>query len=63
MKRKGYAIVRITIQREVEVVLDDEEEIDTQQVVENAVAEKYGELNTENSEPDEVEILECDFAD
>lgn len=63
MKRKGYAIVRISIQREVEIELDDEIEVNQQELVEKAVAEKHGELNLDTDEPDEVEILECDYAD
>jgi len=63
MKRKCYAIVRISIQREVEIELDDEVRVDQQELVEKAVAEKYGELLIDIDEPDEVEILECDYAD
>jgi hypothetical protein len=63
MKRKGYAVVRISIQREIEVELDDEIEQDNQALVEKVVTAKYGELNTEIDEPDEVEILEIDYAD
>ena len=62
-KRKGYAIVRIHIQREIEVELDDEVELNNQELVENVVSAKYGELNFEIDEPDEVEILEIDYAD
>lgn len=62
-KRKGYAVVRIHIQREIEVELDDEVELDNQALVEKVVSAKYGELNTEIDEPDEVEILEIDYAD
>jgi hypothetical protein len=63
MKRKGYAIVRIHIQREIEIELDDEVEVDQQEFIEKVVAEKYGELNIDIDEPDEVEILECDYAE
>lgn len=62
-KRKGYAVVRIHIQREIEVELDDEIEQDNQKLVEKIITAKYGELNIEIDEPDEVEILEIDYAD
>ncbi len=65
-KRKGYAIIRIHIQREIEVELDDEIESHNDGImpqVEKIVAEKYGELNFDIDEPDEIEILECDYAD
>lgn len=63
MRRKGYAIVRISIQREIEVELDDEIEQDHQALVEKVVEEKYGELNLDTDEPDEVEILDIDYSD
>jgi hypothetical protein len=63
MKRKCYAVVRISIQREVEIELDDEVNVDQQKLVEKAVAKKYGELNLDIDDPDEVEILECDYAE
>jgi len=48
VKRKGYAIVRIHIQREIEIELDDEIESSNDDImpqIERIVAEKYGELN------------------
>ena len=63
MKRKGYAIVRIHIQREIEIEIDDEAEVDQQEFIEKIVAKKYGKLNLDIDEPDEVEILECDYDD
>lgn len=63
MKRKGIAIVRISIQREIEVELDDERKEDTQDIVEKAIEKKYGELNTEIDDPDEVEILDIDYVE
>jgi hypothetical protein len=62
-KRKGYAIVRVHKQIEIEIDLDDEIEVDRQALVEKVVSEKFGELNFEIDEPDEVEILECDYAE
>lgn len=61
-KRKAYAIVNINIQREVEFELD-EVEVDEQAIVEQAVAAKYGELNFDGDTPDEIEIVEIDYAD
>jgi len=61
MIRKGYAIVRITIQREIKVSLDDEHIRNDQEIVEEVVSAKYGELNKDIDEPEEVEILFIDY--
>lgn len=63
MKRKGYAVVKITIQREIVIWLDDEKTVDQQAIVETEVEKQYGKLNLDIDEPDEVEILECDYAE
>lgn len=62
-KRKCYAIVRITIQREIEFEVDDEKEVETNTLIENKIEEQFGELNIDQDEPDEFEVLEFDYAE
>lgn len=62
MKRKGYAIITLTIQREIEVELDDEKglTLDEQQaLVEPIIEAQYGKLG----DNDEFDIEEMDYAD
>lgn len=66
MKRKCYAIVKVTLVREIEFELDDE----TLNLDAKAEAVKFAEtefhiVQREDDEPqdEEVEVLECDWAD
>lgn len=62
MKRKGYAIVTLTIQREVEIELDDEKSLTLEEqeaLVQPIVEEKFGKFG----DNDELEIEELDYAD
>ena len=66
MKRKAYLIVRVHLQHEFEIELDDETPFDAkklQEIAEGKVEKVFGSLKTDIDEPDEVEVLECDWSD
>lgn len=62
MKRKGYAVVTMTIQREIAIELDDEKELkaDEEEALLLPILEKqYGKFG----DNDEFEVDEIDYAE
>lgn len=69
-ERKAYAVVKMTITREIEVVVDENPKEDEKglftKAIENAIEEKYGKFLDEEDgvdEADEYEILFEDWAE
>jgi hypothetical protein len=63
MKRKGYAIVKLTITRTIDFELDDEKEMDfdeQDELIKKILEEEYGKLDADND--DEFDILEFDYS-
>jgi hypothetical protein len=63
MKRKGYAIVKLTITRTIDFELDDEKEMDfdeQDELIKKILEEEYGKLDADNG--DEFDILEFDYS-
>jgi hypothetical protein len=63
MKRKGYAIVKLTITRTIDFELDDEKDMDfdeQDELIKKILEEEYGKLDADND--DEFDILEFDYS-
>jgi hypothetical protein len=66
MKRKFYAVVKVTLVREIEFELDDDTpNLDAEAEAVKVAEKEFHITQREDDEPqdEEVEVLECDYAD